>query len=332
MQKGRKKRRLFWTIAALVLLLVLILSRVSIQNVRTLFFGGPLSPASYSLGDTSLIDGITVRQGADSVVIAREPHGWVIQGKEAVAEAISNFLGAFQQVNVYSPIPRLVDSLLEANLMGKEATVVTLHREGRPFKELHLLYTDTLGLGTVALARGNSSGAVIRTDDDGTKLFYLVSPNPSFWINSKLFTIPLGKITKVVFTNHQWPDSSFVLQKEGDRFVVLNYSMEKPLGMANDKAVSRFMIYLSRASVVGISSNHEKSLSPLYTINVESKEGSETVDYIPLPPLAPLDEAGHKALYNYNQLQVRRNGIDLYTANWMDVDLTIRTIRYFLQR
>lgn len=333
MQNGRKKRqRWIWISAALVFLLVVFLSTFSIQNIRTLFFGGPLSPASYSIGDTSLVNGITIRQGADSVVVTRAQQGWTVQDKPAGASTISNFLGAFQQVQVYSPIPRLVDSILEARLKGPEATVVLVQREGRLYRQIRMLYTDTLGLGTVALAEGNSRGAVIRTDADGTKLFNLVSTRPSFWINSKLFTLPLNIISKITFTNQQWPDSSFTLQLLGDGFQLLDHNGKIPSEKVDAKAVSRYLIYLSRASVVSAASNQQDHMQPLYTIRVESSKGNETIEYIPLPPSAQLDEAGHKALYNYNQLLVRRNGIDFYTANWVGVDLTIRTIRYFFQR
>mgnify|MGYP000963978593 CR=1 FL=1 len=307
--KGNK-RYWIWISTALVFLLLLLLTTISMHSVRNLIFGGPLSSSTYSIGDTSLVDGITVRQGEDSVDITRSSHGWSIQDRPAGEEAISTFLGAFLKVEVFSPIPRLVDSVLEAKLRSSEAIVVRLTKEGKIYRQLSLLYTDTLGLGTVALSYGSTSGAVVRTNENGTKLFYLVSPRPSFWINSKLFTIPMEKITFVTFTNHQWPDSSFSFRLQGDSFQLLGSKGAVASEKVDSKAISRYLIYLSRASVLGVASNIEQPREPLYTIRVESSMGNETVKYIPLPPPSALDEAGHPAQFDYNRLLVRRNGTD----------------------
>jgi|GEM_PF-1641798 hypothetical protein len=332
MQNVKGKLLWVWVSVALVFLLVLFISIFSIQNVRSLFFGGPLSAATYSIGDTTLVDGISIRQGSDSVEIVRDQRGWTIQGKPADVKAVSNFLGAFQSVDIFSPIPRLVDSMLEARLRSNEAAVLTLQKHGKLFKQIRFLYTDTLGLGTVALASGGASGAVIRTNSGGTKLFYLLSSQPSSWINSKLFSIPLDKIREVTFTNHQYPDSSFTIQLQGDSCYVLNHAGQRLLDKIDRDAVSRYLIYLSRATMLSVASNLQSNMQPLYTINVIGSKENDTVDFIPLPPLTPIDEAGHKALFNYNQLMIRKNETNLYTANWVDVDLTVRTFQYFVKR
>lgn len=87
----------------------------------------------------------------------------------------------------------------------KRPLLFDLEMGARSLKELRFIYTDTLGLGTVAIANGYETGAVVRTIDHGAKLIDIFNATPSFWVNNRLVTVSELDIIEVSFHQLRTP-------------------------------------------------------------------------------------------------------------------------------
>lgn len=325
------KLRWYVVVAAVLLLLGYLFGNSALRTARSLFLGNPLVGETYRIADTSSVSQVFIRAGADSVLLIKSERGWSINGMAANRGMINTLLSALYSVDVYSPIPKMVDSVVHCMLSSKEATIVRFGNEGEKLKEVRFAYTDTLGLGTVALADGCQSGAVVRTAEQGAKLVELFNATPSFWVNNRLVTTSESEISEVSFTNYNYPDSSFTITKGGAGFQVLGNNGIASSGKVNLRAVSRYLGYLKRITSVSVAPINANQAAPLYTLIITTTNEKIRLDYIPIPPLSPLDISGHKAQYDYDRLNILMNGTNSYTAFWCDVDLTIKSIAYFYQ-
>lgn len=286
---------------------------------------------SYSISDTAKVDQIGIGNGSDSVFLNRTAQGWFVNGKRANGSRITALLSAFQSIEVFSPIPKMVDSVVHRQLLADNATVIRFGNAEKMFKKIRFAYTDTLGLGTVALAEGYSTGAVVRTASQEVRLVDLLSVNPSFWANSRLVTASESEITEVAFKNLEHPDSSFTLRRVGEGFQLFTGSGVTVNRRVNLKAVSRYLNYITRITTIAVAAEPVQPINPLYTLLVITPKGATTLDFIPIPSPTPLDVTGKKARFDYNSLFILMNGKDLYRAGWVDVDLTIKNISYFYE-
>lgn len=327
----RNRIRLLVVAGLVVLAIISLFSTSALQKARSLFFGGTLVPEIYSISDSSVINQVFIGNGTDSVVLNKTPKGWTVNGNAANHKMVASLLDAFQSIDVYSPIPKMVDSVVNSQLLSKSAIVVRFGNSSEPLKKIRFAYTDTLGLGTVALAEGYSSGAVVRTVAQGARLVDLLSVNPSFWVNNRLVTASESEITEVVFSNFENPDSSFIIRREGVGFQVLDKSRAVLHGKVNLQAVSRYLNYLNRITTISVEAQNGKTKDPLYTITISTLKGKITLDFIPIPSSTPLDLFGQKARFNYDRLYILMNRTNLYTVYWKDVDLTVKGIGYFYE-
>lgn len=327
----RNRMRLLVVAGLAILAIIILFSTPALQKARSLFLGGPLVSEIYSISDSSAIHQVFIGNGTDSVVLSKTPKGWMVNGTAANNKMVASLLNAFQSIDVYSPIPKMVDSVVSGQLHSKSAIVIRFSGSSEPLKEIRFAYTDTLGLGTVALAEGYSTGAVVRTVEQGARLVDLLSVNPSFWVNNRLVTASESEITGVVFSNLENPDSSFSIRREGAGFQVLDKSGASLQGKVNLHAVSRYLNYLNRITAISVEAQNGQAKNPLYTITITTLKGKITLDFIPIPPSTPLDIFGRRARFNYDRLYILMNRTSLYTAYWMDVDLTIKGIGYFYE-
>lgn len=329
-----KRNRLRWwylIVGIIALAMVSLFGPTAFHKARSLFLGGPVVQETYRIADSASICQVSIRNGVDSVLLTKSKTGWLVNGMAADRNMVNALLFAVQSVEVYSPIPKMVDSVVNAMLRSQAATVVRFGSGSEELKELRFIYTDTLGLGTVAIANGYETGAVVRTIDQGAKLIDLFNATPSFWANTRLVTGLESDITEVSFTNYEHPDSSFTIMGGGVSFKVLDKNGVAKSGKVNIKAVSRYLSYLKRISSISVCPKDAKRGAPLYTLTIATAKEKIRLDYIPISPALPIDITGQKARYDYDRLNILMNGTDLYTAYWCDVDLTIKSIGYFYE-
>ena len=327
----QSKSRL-WLIAAVAFVVLLLLFGSTLfQTARSLFLGGPLVSETYCISDTSKVDQISICHGQDSVLINRTAQGWSVNGRAASGAMVSNLLSAFQSIDVYSPIPKMVDSVVASQLMSETAIAVRFGNASEPIRKIRFAYTDTLGLGTVALADGYSTGAVVRTPKEGIRLVDLLSANPSFWANTRIITASESEISEIAFKNSESPDSSFTIKRNGVGFQLLDEKGMIVSRKLNPMAISRYFNYVTRITTLSVANQSAKLQAPLYSLSIKSVKGTTVLDFIPIPSSAPLDVTGRKARFDYDRLFILMNGKDLYTANWVDVDLTIKKLCYFCE-
>ena len=329
--KQNSRNRQLLIVGVVVIGLFVLMAPTLVKKARTLFLGGNLMPESYSICDTASVDRIFIGSGHDSLLLSRTAQGWSVNGRVANHALVSGFLSAFQSIDVFAPIPKMVDSVIQSQLLASNALRIRFGSEGEWLRNIRLVYTDTLGLGTVALAEGNSSGAVIRTAKQGARLGDMVSVNPSFWVNSRLVTASESEITEVVFKNLIQPDSSFTIRRNGKGFQVVDGRGVEVNRRVNLRAVSRYLNYLTRMSTIAVVEKSIQEKSPLYSISITSSKGTTSLDFIPMPSRTNLDATGKKARFDYDYLFILMNGTNLYTAYWADVDLTIKSISYFFE-
>lgn len=328
-----KRNRLRWylILGLVALVMIPLFGPTAFQKARSLFLGGPLVQETYRIADSASICQVSIRNGIDSVLLTKSKNGWLVNGMAANRNMVNALLSAVQSVDVYSPIPKMVDSVVNGLLRSQAATIVRFGNGSEELKELRFIYTDTLGLGTVAIANEYEAGAVVRTIDQGAKLIDLLNATPSFWVNNRLVTLSELDISEVSFTNYEHPDSSFTIKGGGVGFKVLDHNGEAKSRKVNLKAVSRYLNYLKRVTSISVAPKEAKQAAPLYTLTIATAKEKVRLDFIPIPPSSLLDITGQKARYDYDRLNILMNGTDLYTAYWCDVDLTIKSIGYFYE-
>lgn len=305
-----------------------------------LAFGRSLLTSATDFGfiDANKVCRITISDGERQVQLRLRSDTWYIKGdRVAQQERVADALFALQMLQVKYPLP---DELNEAYRQAQGASLqVSVSDWIGKMRSYSLCLVDTMPVG--AVHAGKPYVLEVYGNED-LNIFSLLDANPRFWYKTAAVSLLPSQIAAVTVEDISKPDRSFRLSLDslGQAEVEALYSEQVFHDVSSDR-VQRYLSYYHEVNferyATNLSTEDADAItleSPAYLFTIEDREGVlRTLKLFYMPVGDDFDDFGRPTKVDLNRCYLQLDDDPhLAVALWVDFDLLIKDVSYFLTK
>ncbi len=292
----------------------------------------------FSLNDVSSVTKVELFQDSLSVILTKTDSVWMVNseyvaGEEAI-DMLLNILNSQQVVGAVSAVQ--ADSAL--TLLAEKGLRIKVY-EGKKRASLDFTVYYTPELGFYGLVEGNRQAYRLQLPLVEDNPYDYLSAMPSFWRNNVLVSALPSEIRMVWVDDMEDPEKSFRINRKDDGTLELydpyNEVVVENADVARMNTYLGYFNGLSYERMLDLNPEDHKSilLSPSpYRLSVKTADGNRIalqLFYIS----NDFDAYGNPLDYDPDRFYLSmNNGSDIALAKWVDFDLLLRELSYFVDK
>ncbi len=287
------------------------------------------------------IDGLTLielSQDSLTVTLTKDGESWKVNNAfEAGYEQMDMLLYIINTQHVASQIP--AEQADEASaILAKEGITIKALEGKKVILDITVVTSDNFGY--FGRSEDNKELYRLSLPDIVDDPFSFLSANPSFWKHNAIITALPSEITMVTIDDLEDPERSFRITRDVDGSLSLfdMYNNEEVANI-NQEKLNTYLSYftgLAYEQILQIDSTEHQAIllsdSPYkLTIGIKGQEPL-VLQLFYITGDEDLDAFGNALKYDSNQLYLSINdGRDIALAKWVNFDLLLRDLAYFVE-
>lgn len=293
---------------------------------------------NFSLEFIDKLSSIELSQDSTVVTLTKDDQGWKVNNAfEAGYEQIDMLLYIINTQHIASQIPeeQVSDAL---NILAKEGITIKAFENKKVVLDITIATDDSFGY--FSRSEDNKELYRLSLPDIVDDPFSFLSANPSFWKHNAIITALPSEINMVTVDNLDDPEKSFRITRDADGSLSLfDIYNEEEVANINQEKLNMYLSYFTGLAYEQIlqtdTVEHQAILlsdSPYkLTVSVEGNEPLE-LQLFYITGDENLDAFGNALKYDPNQLYLSMNdGRDIALAKWVNFDLLLRDLTYFVE-
>jgi Domain of unknown function (DUF4340) len=208
----------------------------------------------FAVKDTSSIDKIFMadRQGSTVLLERKSKAEWIVNNRlEARQDGINSLLTAVASMEVRSPVGKnLYNNTMK--LLASNSIKVELYSDEKLLKTYYVGHSSMDNLGTFMYLEGSTVPFIMHIPGFNGYLSPRFFTSETSWRKRTIFAYDPGKIKSVSVSDLIFPDSSFIMQRQGDSAYVVTTSSGTNLEPLNREKVITYLINFKNISYESI--------------------------------------------------------------------------------
>ncbi|MDR1022706.1 MAG: hypothetical protein LBL94_05485 [Prevotellaceae bacterium] len=305
-----------------------------------LAFGRSLLRSATDFGfiDANKVCRIAISDGEQQVQLRRRGSTWYVEGdKVAQQERVADALFALQMLQVKYPLPAEYTEAYR-QLQGVALRVSLSDWIGK-MRSYAICAIDTMPVGAIYAEKPYV--LEVRGNEE-LNIFSLLDANPLFWYKTVAVSMAPSQIAAITVEDLSKPEQSFRLSLDtlGRAELTKLYSGEVLHDLNSDR-VQRYLSYYREVNFERYVTNLSKEdvdaitlTSPAYLFTIEGRDGASCLLKLFYMPMGDaLDDFGRPTKTDLNRCYLQQGDEpNLAVALWVDFDLLIKDINFFLTK
>ena len=294
---------------------------------------------NFSLDFTENITSIIISQDSLVVTLTRNGGSWSVNDAfEAGYEQMDMLLYIINTQHVALQIPK-EQAAAASHILTEEGIAIKVLEGKKAMLNITVASNDSLG-GYFGRSEKNKELYLLHLPDIVDNPFSFLSVNPSFWKHNVIITALPSEISMLTIDNLEDPEKSFRITRDTDGSLTLfDIYNEEEVANINQTKLNTYLSYFTGLSYEQILQTNDVehqavllSDSPyMLTIGIEGESPIE-LQLFYITDNENLDAFGNALSYNPNQLYLSmNNGRDIALAKWVNFDLLLRDLTYFVE-
>ena len=293
---------------------------------------------NFSLDFIDSLSSIELSQDSLTVVLTKNGNGWTVNNTfDAGFEQIDMLLYIVNTQHIASQIPD-EQATGASNILANEGITIRAFEGKKAVLDITVATSDSLGY--FGRSEDNKELYRLSLPDIVDNPFGFLSANPSFWKHNAIITALPSEIDMVTIDNLEDPEKSFRITRDSDGSLSLfDVYNGEDVANINQEKLNTYLSYftgLAYEQILQIDPTEHQAIllsdSPYkLTIGIN---GSEllALQLFYITEDENLDAFGNALKYDPNQLYLSINdGRDIALAKWVNFDLLLRDLAYFVE-
>lgn len=286
------------------------------------------------------IDRLTeIELSQDSLVakLVKNNSAWMIDGAIAGEEQLDMLLYIINTQHIATQLPNELTDFA-SGILAREGINLKVYEDKKVVLDITVAENDSLGY--FGRSEDNKELYRLNLPDITDSPINFLSANPSFWKHNAIITALPSEISMVTVDNLEDPEKSFRITRETDGSLSLFdlYNEQEVANISQNKLNTYLSYYtgLSYEHIIDLDLAEQQAIllsdSP-YKLYIALKDGEQiNLQLFYITENEDLDAFGNALKYDPNQLYLSMNNDrDMALAKWVNFDLLLRDLAYFVE-
>ena len=293
-----------------------------------------LTSELFTVKDTSDIAKIIITQDSSKVVLDRNnpTKTWIIDNKyPANKKAIKKLYQTLTETKISKPVLKSDENSITENLLNKGRKIEIYDFKNNLKKQLIAGKNSDSINGTYMLNILNNKPFIVNIPGLENNLNYRYNSNAIYWLKPEIFSYRPNEIKEITLNYPGDSAKSFKLTIFKDTAKLIGLSDNLPVKQLNLNKVGSYLSYFMNIKFASETNNTEKLKNMLLTeipfAEITLTDIYKNTKNVKLYKIPDKNEAGK---YNLNQLHAIINNEDVVIVKYVDFDLILKDINYFV--
>lgn len=296
------------------------------------------SSKDFAVKDVKSLTRIVIEKDTSTLVLEKRKGVWVVNGNGEVKPMMMQRLLYFlENVEVKMPLPRKVKQVAAQAL--DEGYTITAETNGVVAAKFTIAEFPNSNIGTIGVVDGKTKMYLLQIPGTSYSPASTLSVDPVDWHQNMLLSLMPSDIVSITVDNLAKPERSFKLFRgtNGNFHLYDIYRQQE----VSDFSAEQLEFYLSLYAELGFKQLVKMNDFELRTlvlsepeaiITISSVDGKSEVFKLYLMPIGEdYDDYGRPLKYDRDKLYVVFDGDkQVVVANWVDYDLLLRDVHFFV--
>ncbi len=286
----------------------------------------------FTVKNTSEVSKIEIIQNSEKVDLTKQNKNWTIDGKyPANKEAVKKLCQLLTETKISKPVLKSKKDSLKNMLINKGKIIKIYGKDNELIKELRVGDYNKQIKGTYMLNPAAPEPFAVNIPGVDNDLNYRWNTNSVYWLNPEIFSYKPNEINEITIKYTNTFKKSFQLKISGDTAFLFNLSDNFQVQNINLKKTGSYLSYFMNVKFTSETSGAEKIKREL----LKKKEFADiTVKDIygntKNVKLYKIKSADNKGGFDLNKLYAVINSDDVVIVKYIDFDLILKDINYFI--
>jgi len=279
------------------------------------------------------ISSVIIKKDTRIISLKKNSDNWYINDKYEVNKpSLKKLKQALTETKIDKPVPKdRIDSVLNV-LNSNRKTISIFNNKGEQIKTLYMSGYDQINKATYAKTDKEETPYIISIPGLEDDLNQRYNSYSLYWINPEIFAYKPHEIKeiKIVFSDKN--KTSYKIEVEENAPKIFSINENKYLQNINISKVGSYLSYFMNVKFSDFNTLNEekidslKSTEPNFTIIVNDIYNvSKKVE------LYKIKNSNNPIKYDFNKLYAIINKEDFVIVKYVDIDLILKDIKYFLK-
>lgn len=293
----------------------------------------------FAVHDTASVDKIfMVTKGNEQVILTRDEKNWIVNDKYVVRrEAIDLLLKTIHRIQVRAPVAKsALDNVV--TMLATRNTKVEIYIKGKLDKTIYVGGPTQDQIGTFMMLEGSSVPFVVHIPGFIGYLSTRFFIDERSWRSPLIFNYNFDEIAKIESINNDNPGASFVLNKEKNRFEMLDLAGNSTAAVIDTLAIKFFVSNFERVASEFFANQMETEMmdslnmaTPFHVLELTDIYGNiKKVEAHRRKPMEQADPEAPPQEFDMERMYARINESDWVVIQYFVFDQLFKELQFFL--
>jgi ribosomal protein S11 len=298
-----------------------------------------VSSKNFAVADAKALTRIVIEKDTSTLVLEKRKGVWVVNGKDVVKPMmIQRLLYFLENVEVKMPLPRKVRSVA-TKALDEEGYTITAEVDGVVATKFTIAEFPNSNIGTIGVLDGRKRMYLLQLPGSNYSPASTLSVDPADWHQNLLLSLMPSDIVSITVDNISKPQRSFKVFRgtDGSFHIYDSYNQQEVSAYSKEQLDFYLSLYggLSFKQLLKMNDFELRTLvlsQPEAIITISSVDGKTEVFKLYLMPIGDdYDAYGRPLEYDRDRLYVVFGGDkQVVVANWVDYDILLRDVHFFV--